>query len=86
VSSAVSSLRSASGRLIGGGVAEGGSDDDAPPPPSPADTVARAEARGSGLASVAQTAAATAAQGEESGAGMTATPIRPEEPPTGAGT
>jgi type IV secretion system protein TrbL len=86
VSSAVSSLRSAGGRLFGGGVADSGSDDDAPPPPSPADTVARAEARRGGLASVAQTAAATAAQGEESGAGMSATPIRPEEPPTGAGT
>jgi type IV secretion system protein TrbL len=86
VSSAVSSLRSAGGRLFGGGVAEGGSDDDAPPPPSPADTVARAEARRSGLATAAQTAAATATQGEESGAGMSATPIRPEEPPPGAGT
>lgn len=86
VSSAVSSLRSAGGRLFGGGVADGGSDDEAPPPPSPADTVARAEARRSGLATAAQTAAATAAQGDESGAGMSATPIRPEEPPTGAGT
>jgi type IV secretion system protein TrbL len=86
VSSAVSSLRAAGGRLFGSGVAEGGADDDAPPPPSPADTVARAEARRSGLASAAQTAVATAAQSEESGAGMSATPIRPEEPPTGAGT
>ncbi|QUD90931.1 P-type conjugative transfer protein TrbL [Phenylobacterium montanum] len=86
VSSAVSSLRSAGGRLFGAGMAEGGSDDEAPPPPSPADTVARAEARRSGLAAAAQTAAATAAQGEESGAGMSATPIPPEEPPTGAGT
>ena len=86
VSSAVSSLRSAGGRLFGGGVAEGGSDDDAPPPPTPADTVARAEAQRSGLPAAAQTAAATAAQGEESGAGMSATPIRPDEPPPGAGT
>jgi type IV secretion system protein TrbL len=86
VSSAVSSLRSAGGRLFGGGVADSGSDDEAPPPPSPADTVARAEARRGGLGAAARTAAATAAQGEESGAGMSATPIRPEEPPTGAGT
>ena len=86
VSSAVSSLRSAGGRLFGGGTADSGSEGEAPPPPSPADTVARAEARRSGLAAAAQTAAATAAQGEESGAGMTATPIRPDEPPPGAGT
>jgi hypothetical protein len=60
------------------------SDDDGPPPPATADTVARAEARQSGLAGAAQAAAATAAQSEDRGPGMSATPIRPEEPDPGA--
>jgi type IV secretion system protein TrbL len=84
VASAVSSLRQAGGRMSANAGGTNLSDDDGPPPPATADTVARAEARQSGLAGAAQAAAATAAQSEDGGPGMSATPIRPEEPDPGA--
>ena len=86
VSTAVSGLRQLSGRMFGAAAPEAGEDGEAPPAPTPADTVARAEARGGGLATAAQTAAATATQAEDGGPGMAANPIRPDEPdPSGPG-
>src|SRR6201996_756126 len=48
VSTAVSGLRQLGGRMFGAAAPEAGEDGEAPPAPTPADTVARAEARGGG--------------------------------------
>jgi type IV secretion system protein TrbL len=86
VSTAVSGLRQLGGRMFGAAAPEAGEDGAAPLQPTPADTVARAEARQGGLATAAQTAAATATQAEDGGPGMVANPIRPDEPdPSGPG-
>jgi type IV secretion system protein TrbL len=86
VSTAVSGLRQLGGRMFGAAAPEAGEDGAAPPQPTPADTVARAEARQGGLATAARTAAATATQAEDGGPGMAANPIRPDEPdPSGPG-
>jgi type IV secretion system protein TrbL len=82
-SSAPANPRPAAGQPSAGGVADGGSNGNAGSPPSPADTVARAEVRRGGLAEAARTAAVAAAQGDDSDAGMSATPIRPDEPSAG---
>ena len=71
--------------MFGAAAPEAGEDGE-PTAPTPADTVARAEARRGGLATAAQTAAATATQAEDGGPGMAANPIRPDEPdPSGPG-
>jgi type IV secretion system protein TrbL len=86
VSTAVSGLRQLGGRMFGAAAPEAGEDGAAPLQPTPADTVARAEARQGGLATAAQTAAATATQAEDGGPGMAANPIRPDEAdPSGPG-
>lgn len=78
VASTVQTLRTAGARQ-----AAAGAESPSPPPPAPADTVAQAQARrGAGLGEVARGAAATAAQHEDSGPGMTATPVRRDEPET----
>ena len=73
-------LRAAGARVMGA------SEEDAtPPPPPPSETLARAEARRSTLADLARGAAVAATQSEESGAGMSATPIHPADPePSGS--
>ena len=86
VSTAVSGLRQLGGRMFGAAAPEAGEDGEASLAPTPADTVARAEARRGGLATAAQTAATTATQAEDGGPGMAANPIRPDEPePSGPG-
>jgi len=73
-------LRAAGARMMG---ASG--EDAAPPPPPPSETLARAEARQSTLVDMARGAAVAATQTEESGAGMSATPIHPTDPePSGS--
>jgi hypothetical protein len=60
-------------------------EDAAPPQPPPSETLARAEARRSTFADMARGAAVAATQSEESGAGMSATPIHPTDPgPSGS--
>jgi type IV secretion system protein TrbL len=76
VSSTVSTLRSAAARAFGGG--EASTDD--PPPPPPSETIARAEARRSGLDDAARAATVAAAQPDEGGPGMSATPTRRDDP------
>jgi type IV secretion system protein TrbL len=76
VSSTVATVRSASARMFAGSSA----DDESPPPPPPAETVARAEQRRSGLGDAARGATAAAAQHDEGGPGMTATPTRRDDP------
>jgi len=73
-------LRAAGARMMGA------SEEDATPPPlPPSETLARAEARRSTLADLARGAAVAATQSEESGAGMSATPIHPTDPePSGS--
>jgi type IV secretion system protein TrbL len=68
-------LRSAGARMMGASA-----EDAAPPQPPPSETLARAEARRSTLADMARVAAVAATQSEESGAGMSATPIHPTDP------
>ena len=81
VASTVATLRSAASRKRGGGAAGAASSGSPPPPPpSPADTVARAQARRSGMSTAAKGAAATAAQSDSGGPGMPATPTRRDEP------
>jgi len=73
-------LRAAGARMMG---ASG--EDAAPPAPPPSETLARAEARRSTLVDMARGAAVAATQSEESGAGMSATPIHPTDPePSGS--
>ena len=73
-------LRAAGARMMG---ASG--EDAAPPAPPPSETLARAEARQSTLVDMARGAAVAATQSEESGAGMSATPIHPIDPePSGS--
>jgi type IV secretion system protein TrbL len=80
VSSTVQTLRAAMSRQSG--QARGGS---APSPPPAADTVAEGSAkRASGLSDVARGAAGAAAQSDEGGPGMTATPVR-DDPETSRG-
>ena len=79
VSSTVQTLRTAGERLMGGGRET--SDDAPPPPPPPSETIARAEARRGDVGDLARGAAAAAAQHEEGGPGMSATPSRdPSDP------
>jgi type IV secretion system protein TrbL len=79
VSSTVQTLRAAADRLMGG--AANPSEDAPAPPPPPSDTLARAEARRGGLGDLARGAAAAAAQHEEGGPGLSATPSRdPSDP------
>jgi type IV secretion system protein TrbL len=70
--STASTLRTAESRARGdtGGAAA---------PPSAAETLAQADARGPQLSGLAQGAAATAMQSDDSGPGMTATPKRPDD-------
>ena len=78
VSSTVQTLRTAGERLMGGGRE---TSEDAPPPPPPSETIARAEARRGGVGDLARGATAAAAQHEEGGPGMSATPSRdPSDP------
>ncbi|HUO22621.1 MAG TPA: P-type conjugative transfer protein TrbL [Caulobacteraceae bacterium] len=72
VSSAARTVRMVADRMFGGGAA----DDEPPPSPPPAETVARAESRGPGLADVARGAAASTLQDDGGGPGMSATPRR----------
>ena len=78
VSSAVQTVRMAAARASGAA-----SQGDAPPP-LPAETVARAEARGPSFAEAARGAAATALQSDERGPGMPATPRRDDADEPGA--
>jgi type IV secretion system protein TrbL len=78
VSSTVQTLRLAGERLLGGSPAA--SEDDASPPP-PADGAAPAGPARSAVGGLATGAAATAAQSDEGGPGMTATPVPRDEPP-----
>jgi type IV secretion system protein TrbL len=71
-SSTASTLRTAESRARG----DAG---DAAAPPSAAETLAQAESRGPQLSGLAQGAAATAMQSDDSGPGMTATPKRPDD-------
>lgn len=74
VSSTVQALRLATERVQGSGPA------DDPPPPAPEETVSRAGQRRGPLGDMARGAATTAAQADESGPGMSATPIRRDDP------
>ncbi len=81
LSSTVATLRSAGARVLGG---RGDGGDDAPSPP-PAETLARAEARGGGssgdgLSAAARGAVGAAARHDDGGPGMPATPARQDEP------
>lgn len=79
VSSTVQTLRTAADRLTGAG--RGTAEDAPPPPPPPSETIARAEARRGGVGDLARGATAAAAQHEEGGPGMSATPSRdPSDP------
>ncbi|MEW6597803.1 MAG: hypothetical protein AB1429_09940, partial [Pseudomonadota bacterium] len=79
VSSTVQTLRTAADRLTGAG--RGTTEDAPPPPPPPSETIARAEARRGGVGDLARGATAAAAQHEEGGPGMSATPSRdPSDP------
>ncbi len=79
VSSTVQTLRTAADRLTGGGRET--AEDAPPPPPPPSETIARAEARRGGLGDLARGATAAAAQHEEGGPGLSATPSRdPSDP------
>jgi len=78
VSSTVQTLRLAGERLLGGSPAA--SEDDASPPP-PADGAAPAGPARSAVGALATGAATTAAQSDEGGPGMTATPVPRDEPP-----
>jgi type IV secretion system protein TrbL len=79
VSSTVQTLRAAGERLMGG--SRETSEDVPPPPPPPSETIARGEARRSGVGDLARGATAAAAQHEEGGPGLSATPSRdPTEP------
>jgi type IV secretion system protein TrbL len=80
LSSTVQTLRIAGERMLGGR-SPASSDDAPPPPPDPAQTVARAQARGGVVGDIARGAAATAARSDEGGPGMPATPVRRDEPP-----
>jgi type IV secretion system protein TrbL len=81
VSSTVQTLRTAADRLTGGGRET--AEDAPPPPPPPSETIARAEARRGGLGDLARGATAAAAQHEEGGPGLSATPSRdPSDPET----
>jgi type IV secretion system protein TrbL len=70
--STASTLRTAESRARG----DAG---DGAAPPSAAETLAQADARGPQLSGLAQGAAATAMQSDESGPGMTAMPKRPDD-------
>jgi hypothetical protein len=75
----VQTLRTAADRLTGGGRET--AEDAPPPPPPPSETIARAEARRGGLGDLARGATAAAAQHEEGGPGLSATPSRdPSDP------
>jgi type IV secretion system protein TrbL len=79
VSSTVQTLRTAGARIIG--ARQDATDDTPPSPPPPADTIARAEARRAGRGDMTRGAATAAAQHEDGGPGMSATPSRdPSEP------
>jgi hypothetical protein len=79
VSSTVQTLRTAGARISG--VGREGSGDAPPPPPPPADTIAGAEARRGSLGDMTRGAATAAAQHDDGGPGMSATPSRdPSEP------
>jgi type IV secretion system protein TrbL len=77
VSSTGDTLRAAGARMMGASEEDG-----APPPPPPSETLARAEARQSTFADLARGAAVAAAQPDDGGAGMSATPIHPADPDT----
>lgn len=70
-------LRAAGARMMGAS-----EEDAAPPAPPPSETLARAEVRRSTLADMARGAAVAATQSEESGRGMSATPIHSADPDT----
>lgn len=82
VSTLVRTLRLAASRPApaDGEAADGSADDPPPAPPSPAETVARARSR-SPVGDVARASAVTAAQSDEGGPGMSATPVARDEPP-----
>jgi len=73
-------LRAAGARTMGAT-----NEDATPPPPPPSETLARAEARRSTLVDMARGAAVAATHSEESGAGLSATPIHGADPePSGS--
>ena len=78
VASTAQTLRTAMGRMTGGG-----GQSEPPPPPPAAETVAQAQSRrGGGLGDMARGAATAASQHDESGPGMTATPVRRDDSET----